>query len=98
MLSSSAEISIDLGLFLVPLKQRCSKKWESPFISLVSYSEPASTKTRIVVARFPGWGTVIIRRPFSRIVFVNFISSLPGNRLVLQFLLFFAPSYLDPEQ
>ena len=71
MPSSSEEISMDRGRFSVPLKHICSKKWESPLISLVSYLDPASTNTKTVAAKLLSFGAVIIRRPLSKVIFLK---------------------------
>src|SRR3990170_1353784 len=68
MASNSEEMSIDFGRFSVPLKHICSKKWEMPLISFVSYLEPASTKIKTVVVKLSFIGIVIILNPFFKII------------------------------
>src|SRR3990167_10822009 len=73
MASNSEEMSIDFGRFSVPLKHICSKKWEMPLISLVSYLEPASTKIKTVVVKLSFIGTVMILNPFSKTILLGIL-------------------------
>ena len=77
--SNSAESILVFGLFLVPLKNMCSKKCESPFCFLVSYLEPVPTTTRTVAVLVPRMGAVITRIPFFSFVCLN-IKKKTDNR------------------
>src|SRR3990167_447831 len=71
MESKAWEISVAEGLFLVPLKNICSRKWEMPLVDFFSYLEPAPHKTMAVTDLTAGRGDRIIRRPFSKVIFSN---------------------------
>src|ERR1700722_19088061 len=60
-----------IGRFVVPLNVICSRKCETPFKRLVSYSEPASTRIRTLAARVVAWGTNKMRRPFGKVIFLG---------------------------
>ena len=73
LFNNSFEISIAFGLLVVPLKHICSKKCEIPFISFVSYFEPASTNTKTVTVGLSFIGAITTRKPFFKTFFVYFI-------------------------
>src|SRR3989338_1643944 len=59
------------GRDLVPLKNICSKKCESPLVFFVSYFDPVPINAKTVTVLVSLWGTVMTRKPLGRVVFSN---------------------------
>src|SRR3989338_4383009 len=72
--SSSAWICPADGRDFVPLKNKCSIKWEMPFISFVSYFEPVAAKTRRLTLLASAIGAKITRTLFGKTFLINFIN------------------------
>ena len=68
-----SEIFKVLGLFLVPLKNMCSKKCEIPLISFVSYFDPVPTNIKTVTLLAFLIGIVNNLKLLSSVVFLNII-------------------------
>jgi hypothetical protein len=51
----------------VPLKRRCSIKWEMPLISVDSYREPALTQRSTETVAVPGFSRINTFKPLGRV-------------------------------
>ena len=57
-------------LFLVPLKNICSKKWDMPLMLFASYLDPVPTNIKKVTLLAFFMGTEITLSPFLSVVFL----------------------------